>query len=364
MSTVEQHGHAGLRALEGSRSKYILTSDLRASIKRLALGLGLKAPDSSDEIFGHVTSELKCALERHVKSVEVVPIDAEDLGHSVLERARQFGARCHIVSTCTEVTRDGYANTLEINRLVDLDGEIIGLGPRPGHASLAEQARRQVQIAAGRPIVIAEDGVFTGNTLKCVIETFKRQGAVVKAAVSGFIFDQALGFGGGLHDLCDSVEFVQTIDHDHGLFEWMPDHDFLPLIPNCGRVLGTKLGPLCLPYYDQDGTSYSIPYLYPFCEMKKWASITGDTKELTRTCLGLVKKIYEHLKSLNGGTNIYLGDLFANRIDPHISIPFEHGHCDDILGIPTPGTIALRNTHRLQTTVPNYLQFLSERIPS
>lgn len=358
------HEHQGLRGLQGSRSKYIFTHDLVAAVDSLALGLELNAPDPSDDVIASVTNDLSSALAQHMRQAEIVHIDAAELSRAVLERARQYGSRFHIVSTCPEMGRVRYANTIEVNRMVDLHGQLIGLGARPGHATLAEQARIQVELAAGRPIVIAEDGVFTGSTLACLIDTIKNQGGTVHAVVAGFIFNQAQSLGGQLYERYSDVEFVQAVDCDHGLLDWMPDHDFLPLLPNCGRVLGVKLGPVTVPYYGPDGISYSIPYLAPFCPMKAWTSISGDTTGFSHTCLSLVQRIYQRLSELNGQHRIMMRQLFNQRLCPAVCMPFEHGHVDDIIGTLPKNSPQLQRRHRLEVSAIDYLYYLNERVVS
>lgn len=351
--------HTGRR----SGTKYILTHGIRSGVERLAIGLRLKAPTPDDQLYDEVRERIGKLIGNALQDVEVMNVDATELGRLVLERANQFGPNCHIVSTCPEVALPGFGETLHINRLIDFHGDRLGIGPRPGFPSLSEQVRQQVERASGNPFVIAEDGVFTGGTLYDLITEIQRQGGEVVAVVAGFVFNRATSVGGQLHELQSKVEIVSVIEHDQNLLDWMPDHDFLPFLPNCGRVLGVRFGPAVQPYYSRNGTSYSVPYLTPFCQMKAWASIPERAAAgFTHDCISLAQKVYNRLEDLNK-TSITVGMVTAGRVQPHVSMPIQLGRHDDVLGI-TDKKIAMDTRHRQQQRVFSYLEYLRARVPS
>src|SRR5690606_30414010 len=109
------------------------------------------------------------------------------------------GEKILVVSTCPELSRSERGVSIHINRLVDFTGEYFYLrqgdvverlpvGPRPGHASLQHQAECAVRAASGRRIVLAEDGIFSGDTLLTVIGALQEAGGRIAGIVTGFRF--------------------------------------------------------------------------------------------------------------------------------------------------------------------------------
>jgi hypothetical protein len=106
-------------------------------------------------------------------------------------------------------------------------------------------------------------------------------------------------------------------------YEWMPDHDFIPFAPNCGRVYGGKFGREILPYYTHDGMSYSIPYILPFGDPANWASIPQkNVVEFSEFCLRAARHMFREIENLNK-RDITVKDLIGST--PRISMPMSKG---------------------------------------
>lgn len=353
VDTADPAHHGGTLIKQRARHTYILTRGLVESAKMLKLGTGLNVPPPEHEIYAEVHERLKGAIQNVHRHAEVLSIDAAELGQQVLARANEVGGHCQIISTCPEIALPGYGNALQVNRLVNLAGEKIGIGPRPGFLPLSTQVRNLTREGNGAPIVLAEDGIFSGQTIRGVVDLFRQYGGLVITVVAGFMFAQA---DGALANLKDQLEIITVMDQQpSSLMDWMPDHDFLPLVPNCGRVLGLTFGDEHVPYYDRTGRSYAVPYLHGFCPMNEWASIPpACSLDLARTSLTLTQLFFQEVERLNQGV-LTVGKLVGARSNPRVSMPFGINSPQEVLG--TTG-----KPPRSTMPVYQYLESLLDRL--
>lgn len=222
-----------------------------------------------------------------------------------------------VLSTCQEIADSNLKSeglVLNINRLFNTEGEMIGHGPRPGFKSLDEQFTDLAHKIAGRSVVLIEDGAFTGSTLRFVLNKLSQLDLSVTAVVIGFCCTRANAvlkevFGGEL----------VIVDPLENLVDWIPDHDLIPFIPNCGRVLGEPVASHFMPVQTNERTSCAYPYILPFGKMEKWATVPSEgARDLSRFCLQTSIEIFNHM-----GHQITIGELL--KICPKVSIPIEIG---------------------------------------
>src|SRR3989338_2547229 len=295
-------------AVADDQKTYILTFDLERKL-RLLRSVGIKTPDNSDSVLRDVRQHLTDAVTNCFsgQNIALRSIATEDLADEIWSRAlnkKSLLQNAVIVSTCLELAAPRRGYTLELNRIVDIDGNIIGIGPRPGFPPIADQWAKIAHMAAGHPFEIVEAGSFTGNTLLYTINAFRAKGLDVAAVVVGFIFQEASqklesNFDGELIVVEEMADYL----------DWMPDHDFFPFTPNCGRVLGTKFGDDYLPFYTYNGASYAVPYLTTFCDVTAWSGIPRDkVNAFSLWCTQTTLEIYRAIDALNG-ESIKIGDL-------------------------------------------------------
>jgi len=303
---------------------YLLTSSLGEKVKSFR-NAGLKTPDADDPVFGEINAELTRKLGQIFgNEAKVENVDMSDLADEILNKAierRTILRNGFVVSTCSEIAVPTKGYTIEVNRLVDERGEIIGIGPRPGYPGIDVQIQNIRSMAAEQPLILMEDGSFTGSTLVYLIERLKRERVEVTSIIIGFTFPNAVEkikevFGGEvivIHELADPID-------------WVPDHDFLPFMPNCGRVFGVSINGKAYPFYTHNGASYSVPYIFPFARspmMEKWTSIPEDVNnDFSLFCLQQNLRLFQQIDRLNGDS-IKIGDLVKNR--PKVSIPMSVG---------------------------------------
>lgn len=314
---------SGDPAHAGGRREFLVTLDIGEKVASFQ-NVGIKTPPADDPFFRRIQCDAVDALQEAlgndipVRTVSMSDLAGEVLSHAYRARKTEGGL---IVSTCREFAEPMKGVTLDINRMVDQSGKSLGIGPRPGADSIDEQLRVIKLHAQDRPVVIVEDGIFSGGTVQFIVDRCRQAGIEVSQVVVGFRFpgsqeriDTLMGMG---------VE-VTWLEEFGDLVDWVPDHDFLPMVPNCGRILGVLPFGDPVPYYSPTRAAYSIPYLHPFSPVEDWASIPTATKrDLAKVCLSLSQQIYTKLDLMN---------------DHKVRI-------EEVLAAPQPVTIPFRLDH-------------------
>ena len=299
---------------------YVITHDLGERIESLRY-LGLKTPDASDQIFSEFHRKIKECIQAALPQLKVVSFDMKHLAEDIWTEAMRMQKVLKdsvVISSCAEFAASRRGHIVEINRIVDHTGKIIGLGSRPGAMTLDRQLNGVASLANGNPVVLIEDGIFTGSTLVYLLNQLRSRKVNVVAVAAGICFPPAVEllrkeFGGEL-------VVVQEVESP---YDWMPDHDFVPFAPNCGRVFGGLFGDVMLPYYTHDSLSYCFPYILPFGDPVKWASIPKEhAYSFSRLCLDEACTIFGLLDQLNG-RKLTPMDLLGSM--PRISIPMTVG---------------------------------------
>jgi hypothetical protein len=309
---------------------YIVTHDVPTRVQSLQQ-LGIASLSASDPLLTGLSRRLRAKIQSILPEAQIIDYDMPMLSEKIWAEAlrKQRALRnALVISTCQEMASARRGHTLEINRIVDINGSIIGFGPRPGSPPLSKQVASLVALANGAPVVIVEDGAFSGSTLKYVISMLTKNNLPVSSVVIGFSFP----------GVTESIEEefgipVTTIEDIPRPIDWMPDHDFFPLIPNCGRIYGSMNGTgEAHPYYSEDGASYSIPYIQPFGDLEHWGTIPQNrVTELSVFCLEHTIRIFDKIEKLND-RSLTFGDLSGAK--PSVSIPLTKGVED----FPLPDT--------------------------
>ncbi len=301
-------------------SQFVITNDVGHRISGLR-SLGLKTPNADDPIFKEFHTALVNRVECALPEIKVVSYDMTDLADEVWSQALKLKSDLAseiVVSTCAELAATRRGHTIEMNRIVDVNGDIIGFGPRPGNPLLKKQIASIAEFARGKSVVLAEDGAFSGSTVDYLVKKLQVHGVEVSAVVVGICFPTAV------ENLSKSFNGrLMVIRKTEKPYEWMPDHDFLPFVPNCGRVFGSLYGDEGVPCYIHDGTSFSFPYILPFGDPTKWASIPREhAVSFSQFCLEQALVIYKCLDEMNN-RRLTVRDLSGST--PRVSMPMTMG---------------------------------------
>jgi len=303
-------------------SQYILTLTLYehlCSFKRV----GLKIPDRVmiDKIEAGLTELMKKAFNGTKNIIEVIRF--ADFCDDIISAGRELKVKMPdaiIISTTPMIACDTGGICIGLSRLIDFDGNIIGVGSRAGNFSFERQIELISRELSGRSVIILEDGSFSGDTLDFIIGKLSQKKAKVEAVVMGILFPKA-------KKKLASVFKGQLICkyHFENPFDWMPSHDFFPFIPNAGRVVGTKVGDSLIPVHLFDRATLSKPYILPYGNLNDWAGLPLTPQaglDFSQFCMTSVVEIFQEMEKLNGRI-ITIGDLIDTR--PVTSVPVISG---------------------------------------
>jgi len=316
------------------RRTYILTKDLGPKVNLLGQ-VGIKTPPPDDPLFGDIQQELARLITSYFPNDEVRVVTTKDLAGEILAEAKSRISgfdKSNIISTCTDITAAGNGVAIEVNRIIDTAGTIIGLGPRPGYPSVQSQVHQLNAVFYNKKLVLVEDGTFTGGTLKRVLELLNHR---VQTVVVG------IGFPSAIKAIKENyLGEVAVIEHIEDPLDWMPDHDFFPFVPNCGRIVGSHSGmgdnegvpSLAVGRGLMEGASFCMPYLRPFLNaetMSKWTNVPLEHDlPLSRFCLEAAVEIYRVLEKLNH-QELYIGELM--RVRPRVAMPIHQGGSPNLI---------------------------------
>lgn len=277
-------------------------------------------PRPDDQLFERFHMSLFTEIQKALPGITIDTIEMSELRRKIWEqvesRVTDLGQQA-VLSTCPEIADlnpKSEGLLLNLNRLFNTDGQLIGHGPRPGFEPLEKQYDDLAKKIAGRSVVLIEDGAFSGGTLRFVLQELNSRGITVTAIIIGFCCTRAKFVLGNFFK--GELVIVHPIEN---LLEWIPDHDLIPFIPNCGRVLGEAVGHGFMPVRSAEGFSYAYPYILPFGKIEEWASLpTEGAQGLSRLCLDTSVELFGRVCP-----KMTIGELL--EANPRVSMPIEIG---------------------------------------
>lgn len=307
------------------RGTYVVTFDAESRLQAYRAG-GLNVPHQYDPLFGNFHRILSEKLKSALPDVNIHTVGMGRVRLKIwkeVENRIQDMTHQVVLSTCQEIadsTPRSEGLVLNINRLFNTEGEMIEYGPRHGFKPLDEQFKELAEKIAGRSVVLIEDGAFTGGTILYVLKELKDLGIKVTAVVIGFCCTQAHPL---LKELLNGE--LAVVDSLENLVDWIPDHDLIPFIPNCGRVLGEQSSSGYAPVKTVSGASCAYPYILPFGKMEKWATMPSEgARDLSCFCLDTSIEIFSRV----GNGKVTIGELI--KACPRVSLPVVIGAHEDL----------------------------------
>ncbi len=299
------------------QKEYILTFDLGHKVQQLS-SIGLKVPSPQDPFFQEIRAEITHRFAQYFPNAVIKAMGMHELSANIMAQAihqQQSLKKSFVATTCLEIAGLKHGYPLDVNRVISSNGKIVGIGPRPGSPSIADQIKMLASISENQSVILVEDGAFTGTTVSFILEELQRHKVEVAAVVIGFAFPGTVKkiqsvFNG-------EVIIVEEIKAD--FIDWMPDHDFFLFAPNCGRVLGLKWNGQAVPFYGHRGESYAVPYLQGFCDMSAWTNIPAEhCGSFSLFCVQQSLAFWQHIEAINSA-DLRIGDLLG--VYPRINIP-------------------------------------------
>lgn len=301
------------------RGTYVVTYDVASRLQAFRPKTST-IPRPDDQLFERFHLSLYQKVQQALPGITIDTIEMSELRRKIWEqvesRVTDFGQQA-VLSTCPEFTDlnpKSEGLLLNINRLFNTNGQLIGHGPRPGFEPLEKQYDDLAKKIAGRSVVLIEDGAFSGGTLRYVLHELTSRGITVTAIIIGFCCTRARFVLGNFFK--GELVIVHPIEN---LLDWIPDHDLIPFIPNCGRVLGEASNQGFMPVRSVEGFSYAYPYVLPFGKIEEWASLPIEGAwELSRLCLDTSIELFGRVCP-----KMTIGELL--RANPRVSMPIEIG---------------------------------------
>lgn len=305
---------------EDRHGTYVVTYDVASRLQAFR-PKSLTIPRPDDVLFERFHMSLYQKVQQALPGINIDTIEMSELRRKIWEQVNDRVMNLDqqaVLSTCQEIADSNPKSEgllLNINRLFNTDGQLIGHGPRPGFEPLTKQFNDLARKIAGRSVVLIEDGAFSGGTMRYVLQELNSRGITVTAIIIGFCCTRAKFVLG--HVFKGELVIVHPVEN---LLDWIPDHDLIPFIPNCGRVLGeSAVDHSFMPVRRSDGFSCAYPYILPFGKIEEWASLPIEgAKELSRLCLDTSIEIYGRV-----GPKMTVGELLG--ANPRVSMPIELG---------------------------------------
>lgn len=289
---------------------YVVTHDVAHRLQSFRSAT-LEVPRQNDPMFNDFHAGLQEKMQQALVGVSVHTVHIDDLARMIWEKVRHRVGDRLVVSTCAEIvsTLNGGSQVLNINRLFDGKGELIGYGPRPGCESLARQLDELATHAGERSVFLMEEGAYSGGTIRFVLRQLHERGVEVSTLVVGFCTPATRD---NIKEVFDGELIV--INEIGELVDWITDHDLIPFTPGCGRVLEEKTA---------DGSVCAFPYILPFGRMEEWTSLPEDiAREVSKFCLEASVGFFDGFSKSNG-TAITIRDLKDSY--PAVPIPVGDG---------------------------------------
>jgi len=164
-----------LSAQEDRHGTYVVTYDVASRLQAFRPKTST-IPRPDDPLFERFHISLFQKIQQALPGISIDTIGMNELRRKIWEqvesRVTDLGQQA-VLSTCPEIADSNPKSEgllLNINRLFNTDGQLIGHGPRPGFEPLDKQFDRLASRIADRSVVLIEDGAFSGGTLRFVLQ--------------------------------------------------------------------------------------------------------------------------------------------------------------------------------------------------
>ncbi|MEK9175332.1 MAG: hypothetical protein AAB795_01940 [Patescibacteria group bacterium] len=303
----------------GNRGTYLLVLDLPEMMEAYER-VGLQLPDVA--FFKERQQCLTVRLQEIIPDCSLEIIEANKLVNQIARLLHDLllvTPEAVVISTVSTIASKTGGRCLQINRLVDSTGKSLGLGARPGNGSLRGQFEEIRGCMEKRPVILVEDGSFSGGTMKSMIEICNGMHIEIKHLVIGFLFPTAK------ENILKVFPRAKDIHcwREESFLDWMPDHDFYPFVPNSGKVVGFSYNSHHMPVYLHNGLSLCMPYVLPYGNPVEWASIPAEhAKKFSAFCIQEARIIFSEMERINN-QKITLESLDSTY--PRVSLPISNG---------------------------------------
>lgn len=248
---------------------YVVSEDIKLLLQDWTEKRGFNLP--KPEFFIELRDEFKSYMGQIFAGFELVP--ETELLEGIRERVEKSG----LFPVSLDKVYFRSEPSLDITRLVDEAGKDRGLGKRAGTPSLLRQFRALKESGVNE-VVLVDDVIFTGDLVRRTGKLLERMGVRVPMVCAG------IGIVEGIEQLNGFGQEVSCVREYEEVVDEICERDFYPGVPMCGRSL-------------QGDENTGVPYILPFGNPGKWASIPTEWQEpLSRFCIGQTIKLFEAIE--------------------------------------------------------------------
>jgi len=193
---------------------------------------------------------------------------------------------------------------LDVTRLVDVDGNCIGLGSRNSR-SLDIQLSTLAKRFHGKNIAIFDDVIFSGDGIIEIINLLNSYNIIVDKVIAGIIIGESAQNIVDTHSSQNYSLQVLTNVYIEDVVDEICERDFYFGVPFSGRSVGiVKNGMAICP-----DRFHSLPYFMPFGKPYEWASIPLDRcLEWSRFCIKQSIELWQEISRLSN-RSVLISDL-------------------------------------------------------
>lgn len=292
-----QQAHAHVAA---AAKPYVVSLDLAPLLARWALTRGFKLPDKT--LFDELRRDLELDLVSIFKDVRM--LRENELRLPLLRSARECGLP--VINLDEAYCMEGYR--IGMTRAVDEHNNDVGVLPRWGYPSLEQQVSNIGSTMQG-DVSLVDDVVYSGKFLSIdLIPMLRASGLNVRFVIA------AVGVKEGVDRIGELCE-MKCVHYFGDVEDEICERDFYPGVPLSGRTV--------------DGfCNTGKPYLYPFGDASKWASIpTRQVISFSAACIERTKHLFGEIERATG-RSVRCCDLPRNTW----SLPIGNERFVDVLG--------------------------------
>lgn len=282
---------------------YIVTEDLYPLMREWAKRFGFTVPDQRWFAMNHKL--LRQAIENTLASTErVVIVDSMPYSYVLTELQQiiyELHSQLEIDLGCVISLDRVYGLELscphfllEVNRLTDLNTSGVDHTSRPSMPSIDEQIQNFVHQITSYHIIVVDDGIWTGDSMRWILNRLQNVGLVVEAVVvgvhvkqSGHQVDHSIPAG--------KVRAVQIYTNTRPVLDWVCERDFFVGTPLGGRTIADHKHDSGLRDWQSAGAFYSTNEAW----LKDWASINSNPRQFMNFCIDRSIAIFAEIGELS-----------------------------------------------------------------
>lgn len=254
---------------------YIVSEDIHILLANWASQKNLLLPEEC--FFRHLRSDFADFMRQIFKNFELVP------ALELIEGLKNLVHQNSLIPVSLDKSYHISTHNLEIARFVDISNNDIGLRRRSGTDPAIIQFKKLQRELKNKKIALVDDVIFSGSLLERISSICAKMGIKVAAIYGG------IGIEDGIKKLRSAGYSIQCVRTYKRVIDEICERDFYPGIPLSGRSVLTQK--------NINGDNFGAPYILPFGNPGKWASIpTKWQKPLSKFCIEQTIKLFKAIE--------------------------------------------------------------------